>query len=927
MNKLLLLLSILISVTLSAKSKFTLYDISCEQTINPIGLETPKPCFSWKLISQERGFRQKAYQVMVATSPAALTKEKELLWNSGKVVSSQSILISYEGASLKSATIYYWKVRSWNEQGKESEWSEVNRFTTGLLSVSDWNASKWIALQPVDPNTRMVPGLHGGEGWGNKPTAKYQMPQFRKQFTLKKEVKQALAFVTGLGQFDFFLNGHKVGNQFLDPGWTNYDKEALYVTFDLTNQLKQGDNALGLMLGGGFYTIPKERYYKLLTSFGAPKARLQLHVTYADGTSEIVGTDESWKVAESPITYSSIYGGEDYDATKEQEGWMLPNFNDSQWKKALVTTSRATLHAQTSTPLSVREAVPVVQLFKNDAGLWVYDLGQNFSGIVRITVKGKEGKQVILRPAELLNENKTVNQSASGSPYYFAYTTKGNSKGETWQPQFSYYGFRYVQLEGAVPAGQPNPTGLPEVSSLVGLHTCNEAPEAGTFTCSNPMFNKIYTLIDWAMRSNMASVLTDCPHREKLGWLEQAHLMQYSLQYRYNLSRLYPKIMSDMYNSQGDNGCIWTIAPEYVHFNSGFEDTPEWGSTFIISPWYIYQWYGDKRIIENYYPSMQRYLNYLTSRAKDNIVAYGLGDWFDIGPGSPGNAQLTSNGLSATAIYYYNTTLMQKMATLLGKTADASKYEALGKQIKTAFNEKFFNKETKVYEKNSQTASAMALYMGLVEPDNSIQVLENLKADIRGRNNALTAGDIGYRYVLRVLEAAGESELIYDMNSKYDVPGYGWQLAHGATALTESWQAYGFVSNNHFMLGHLMEWLFSGLGGIRQTESSVGFSTVLIDPQEVGDIHSASSTYASPYGEIRCEWKRTPGNYQLEVTIPANSDADICLPAYDAKQVTDFDRPINTCKEIKVLVSKNKQLKLRVGSGHYLFKVKSMSFD
>lgn len=922
MKKLLVIVSLLCTTLLSAKSDFSLYDLSCEQTTNPIGLDTQKPCFSWRFISQQRGFIQKAYQIMVATSCESLIKGKELVWNSGKVSSSQSVLVPYQGALLQSATIYYWKVRSWDIKGNASEWSEVNTFTTALLAASDWNASTWIALEPDNVSTRMVPGMHQGNGSENKPTANYAMPQFRKEFTVQKEVKQALAFVTGLGHFDCFLNGEKTGDQFLDPGWTNYDKEALYVTFDLTKQLKQGKNTLGLMLGGGFYTIPKERYYKLLISYGAPKARLQLHLTYTDGTSEIIATDKSWKVSESPITYSSIYGGEDYDATKELEGWMLSGFNDSQWKQALVTNSTAALHAQTSTPLSVRQEVPVVQLFKNKAGLWLYDLGQNFSGIVRVTVKGKKGKKVVFRPAELLNSDNTVNQSASGSPYYFAYTTKGTGIEERWQPQFSYYGFRYVQLEGAVPAGQPNPDGLPEVTSLVGLHTCNEAPEAGTFNCSNPMFNKIYTLIDWAMRSNMASVLTDCPHREKLGWLEQAHLMQYSLQYRYNLSRLYPKLMSDMYHSQSEKGCVWTIAPEYVHFSDGFEDTPEWGSTFIISPWYIYQWYGDKRMIENYYPSMQRYLDYLTSRAKDNIIAYGLGDWFDIGPGTPGYAQLTSNGLSATAIYYYNTTLMQKMATLLGKTADATRYEELGKQIKTAFNEKFFNKETKVYEKNSQTASAMALYMGLVDPENTTQILENLKSDIRGRNNALTAGDIGYRYVLRALEAAGESELIYDMNSKYDVPGYGWQLAHGATALTESWQAYGFVSNNHFMLGHLMEWLFSGLGGIRQIDQSVGYSTVLIDPQVVGDIRSASSTYLSPYGEISCEWSLTDKEYQIKVSIPANSNAIVCLPASDAKQVTDFDRAISGHKEIRVLEKENTKLRLQIGSGTYLFRVK-----
>ncbi|MCL1822489.1 MAG: glycoside hydrolase family 78 protein, partial [Prolixibacteraceae bacterium] len=749
----------------------------------------------------------------------------------------------------------------------------------------------------------------------------YKLPQFRKEFSLKKEVRQAVVFVSGMGHFNLFINGEKVGDNFLDPGWTQYDQQALYVSFDVTTRLRQGDNAFGVMLGNGFYNVPRERYLKVLTSFGAPKMIMKMQVAYSDGSSEEIITDESWTTTESPITYSSIYGGEDYDATREQKGWMLPGFDDSQWARALPVDNGAALQPQRSTPLKVRDRLPTNRIYQNGKGSWIYDLGQNFSGNIAVKVRGKAGQEIIFRPAELLNSDSTINQSASGGPFWFAYTTRGDGD-EVWRPQFTYYGFRYVQLEGAVPAGKENPDNLPEVEEITGLHTANSAEEAGTFHCSKPMFNQIYCLIDWAMRSNMASVLTDCPHREKLGWLEQAYLMQFSLQYRYNLSRLYEKVMKDMQVAQHQNGMVPTIAPEYVVFASGFEDTPEWGSAFIICPWYIYQWYGDSRLLAEYYPQMQRYLDYLSSRSDGHIVAYGLGDWFDIGPGNPGYSQLTSNGLTATATYYYNTTIMEKIARLLGKSEDAARYNALAKEIKTAFNSKFFDKVTGKYDHNSQTASAISLYVGLVEDENKDKAFNNLIEDIRGRNNALTAGDVGYRYVLRTLEGNGASDVIFDMNSKYDVPGYGWQLAHGATALTESWQAYGFISNNHFMLGHLMEWLFSGLGGLRQDEESAGYKIILIDPQPVGDVKYATTTYDSPYGQIVCRWEKTDDSYTLKVDVPANSEAVVCLPTADTAKVTEYGLPLSEATSVSVSGIENGKLKLKIGSGSYLFQVR-----
>jgi hypothetical protein len=923
MKKNVILLFMLCAISVSAAPSFSLYDLRCEQEKNPVGIDTQRPHFSWKTYSEKRGFIQSAYQILVSDTPDALSKNKGNVWNSGKVSSSQSVLTPFEGKSLESFAIYYWKVRTWDNDNRPSEWSESQTFIMGLTEAKDWGKAVWIALEKDRKEEYTVPARLDFDNirktMGERSIGFYKLPQLRKTFTIQKQVKRAVAFVAGLGHFDLFLNGEKTGNNFLDAGWTKYDKQALYVAFDLTGSLKTGENILGVMLGNGFYNIPLERYLKLIISHGAPKMKLLLRIEYSDGTTGEIVSDASWKATESPITFSSIYGGEDYDARRYQEGWTKTGFNDATWQQALPTDYPGTLSAQRATPLTVHSEIPTVKAFRNSHGIWIYDLGQNFSGIIRIALKSKESKTILFCPAELLKNDSSVTQKASGGPFYFTYTTKGEGKTERWQPQFTYYGFRYVQVEGAVPAGKDNPENLPEIESITGLHTCNSADEAGSFVCSKPMFNQIHSLIDWAIRSNTASVLTDCPHREKLGWLEEAHLMQYSLQYRYDLSRLYPKIMEDMRASQLSNGCIPTIAPEYVRFSNGFEDTPEWGSAFIICPWYIYKWYGDRRLLEEYYPAMQRYLDYLGTRANNHILAYGLGDWFDIGPKHPGYAQLTANGVTATAIYHYNTTIMQHIASILGKSGDETRYRELAENIKKAFNRTFYNSVTGKIERNSQTANAIALYTGLAPDEHRAAILQNLIDDIRGRGNALTAGDVGYRYVLRALEDGGRSDVIFDMNSRYDAPGYGWQLAHGATALTESWQAYGFVSNNHFMLGHLMEWLYGGLGGIRQQENSVAFREIVIDPQIVGDVRNVATSYESPYGTIRCKWTKTGDDFIMEVTVPANSTAEIYLPATDASRVTTYGLPLSASDDVTVIGVDKGKLRVKVGSGSYQF--------
>lgn len=909
-----LLLLVVLPLHSKNASHFSVYETTCEQQVEPLGIESKSPSFSWKVASQQRAYRQSAYHVLVADTEDALAADEGTVWDSGKCFSSNSVLIPFQGRELYSATRYYWKVKVWNEAGEESAWSKQGSFVTGMMKEQDWGKAQWIALEKDDTAKCLYPGIHAPlvqKMIGERKVGGYKLPMFRKELSLNREVKEAIVNISGLGHFDFYLNGKKVGNHFLDPGWTNYAKTALYLTFDVTPLLKN-ENVLGVMLGNGFYNVPRERYFKQLVSFGAPKVKLVLSLKYTDGSSEMVVTDQNWKVCESPITYSSIYGGEDYDAGKYQVFWLNPGFNDDSWKTPVIAKAEVELKAQTSAPLTVRDMLPVVRKYKNSKGNWIFDFGQNFSGIIRLKVRGHSGHNIMMKPGELLDKDSTVNQRASGGPYLWNY--KLNGKGvEEWHPQFTYYGFRYVEVTG---------TEKLESIELVGMHTTNSAPEVGHFSCSLPMFNKVYELIDWSIRSNLASILTDCPHREKLGWLEVAHLMQYSMQYRYQLDGLYSKVMGDIKDSQTPEGIVPSIAPEYVRFADGFENSPEWGSAFIIIPWYIYKWYGDKSLLSTYYPCMKRYLEYLSTRVDNYIVAYGLGDWFDLGPKHPGYSQLTSNGVTSTGMYFYNATIMSQIADLLGEEKDKEYYTRLAVCIKKSYNEKFYNTDTRQYDRNSQTANAISLYFGLVEEGNREVVYQNLIQDIKNRNYALTSGDIGYRYLLRVLEENGDSDIIYKMNTKYDVPGYGWQLAYGATALTESWQAYGFVSNNHCMLGHLMEWFFSGLGGISQQTESVGFRKIKIKPQMPIGLNSVSTSYTSPYGDIFCRWTRKTDKIRLYVQIPANSEAVVYLPAQTVEEITESGLPLNDVMECRTLEDHgDNYILVSIGSGSYAFEM------
>ena len=904
-----------ISISLSAQD-IQVAQLSCIYLDNPLGIDNKLPNLSWKLQSDQHNVKQTAYHILVASSAGKLSKNIGDVWDTKKVNTNQSIQVLYRGSNLQSTQKYFWKVRVWNNKGKTSEWSKPAFFQMGLLTAADWKGAKWIAYEKLaDSNINILPT----DGKKDKLNVNNVLPMFRKDFVLSKPVKSATAFISGLGHFELSLNGSKVGNDFLAPGWTKYDKEALYVAYDISRQLKKGRNAIGVMLGNGFYYIPpvKGRYRKLKSAFGYPKMICRLKVEYADGTSADFVSNEGWKTAPSPVIFSSIYGGEDYNANLEQKGWNIAGFNDAGWKSSTIVGGPA-LNAQKEAPVKVFEHFAPKSITATGDQEWVYDLGQNSSAIIELKVRGKKGDTIRIIPAELLKEDGSVTQKNIGGPSYFTYILKGDGL-EVWRPRFFYTGFRYLQVKGGIPAGNKNPSKHAVIEDLTALHIRNAAEQIGMFKSSNELFNKTFTLIDWSIKSNMVSVFTDCPHREKLGWLEQLHLMGKSVNYNYAAAPLFRKATIDIRNSQLANGLVPEIAPEYVKFEWGgdmFRDSPEWGSSSILVPWDLYKYYGDQQSLIDNYPVMQRYISYLASKADQHILTQGLGDWYDLGPNPPGVSQLTPMGITATAIYYYDLKVMEKIAAVLGKHADSVDYSIRAIAIKKAFNQKFFNVGTKQYGSGSQAANAMAVYMDLVANQARKAVIENLVKDIKSKNNGLTAGDIGYRYVLRVLEEAGRSDVIFDMNSRSDVPGYGMQIAKGATALTESWAALPTVSNNHFMLGHLMEWFYSGIGGIRQDENAVAFNKLRIEPEVVGDLTFAQTQYDSAYGKVETNWRKTVNGFELDVHIPVNTTAVVYLPAANNQTVAEANH-----SSFKMLGNKDGKAMVAIGSGAYKFKV------
>ena len=834
--------------------------LCCEHRRNPIGVDVAEPQLSWILQSDKNNQRQTAYQIVVTTSGG------EGLWDTGKVASDESIQIPYAGKLLASGQQVIWKVRVWDAGDQVSKWRPVATWTMGVLVDSDWK-SKWIGA--ADTN---IPSL-----------------LLRREFVVKAGLRRALVNVCGLGQYELTLNGKKIGDDFLSPGWTKYNKTCLYDTRDITDLLRKGNNAAGIELGNGMYNVPATRFKPPgwgPYSFGPQKAIAQIRLEYADGSVETIGTDENWRVAPGPITSSSIYSGEDFDARRVRPGWSKINFDDSKWSPAIVVNGPGgelrglSCAAPPIREFEVHQPVAAHTITNGDI---IYDLGQNAAHIPKISVSGPAGSKVRVIPSEL-GDGMVSGGSMGEKPHSAIWCDyiKATDGVETWSPKFFYIGCRYLEVK-SFPA--KDETKLPAVKSIAGIVVQSAAEPVGEFECSNSLFNRIHKLIRWAQRSNMMSVMTDCPQREKRGWLEEDHLNGPALRYEFDLAQLFTKALNDIADSQLANGLVPTTAPEYAIFRDGkqtgnergkFGDSPEWGSAFILVPWQQYEFDGDLNLFRAHYAAMTNYLAFLGSRANNYIVNYGLGDWFDLGPKHPGIAQLTPIALTATAFYFQDAEILSRAAALLGKTDDAKQFSELTEKIRAAFNEKFYNATKHFYATDSQCANAIPLVMGLCEPTNRAAVVAALVADVRERGNALTAGDVGYRYLLRALADGGRSDVIFDINNQSDKPGYGYQLKMGATSLTEAWDAGRDSSQNHFMLGQIQEWFYHDLAGIQS--GTPGFKHLIIKPAFVGDLKWVKASYNSVRGMIVSEWKRDGDKLTLDVTIPPNTTATVELP-------------------------------------------------
>jgi hypothetical protein len=881
--------------------------LRCDGQSEPLAVTDAQPQFSWQLSASSptlHAVSESAYQIQATDANRGFASARGILWDSGVVHGFSTSGIVYAGSPLEAGHAYVWRVRVWDEGGQPSGWSEVAHWSQAPV----WHAA-WIAAHATEAEEDTEP-----------------LPLFRKSFRLAGRVTRAVLYASGLGQDELRINGQKVGDDALTPGWSDYRKTVYYDSYDVTSLLRNGDNALGVLLGNGMYRVihTPGRYTKFAASYGVPKCIVQLQIELADGKTIEIDSNDTWKTLPGPITFSSTYGGEDFDARREPQGWASPGFDDAQWRTAVVVTGPGgALLPELAPPVRVMHTYTPIKVTHPRPGLVVYDLGQNFAGWPAITATGPAGAVIKMTPGELLDTNGTVSQRSSGQPQWFSYTLRGTSL-ESWHPRFSYYGFRYLQVEGAED-GPATAQGHAHIVSMRGEAVHSSSQAIGNFASSDELLGRIHTLILRAIENNSVSLFTDCPHREKLGWLEEVHLLAPSMLYDFDFAKLYAataRNIADVQKTDGTKtGMIPEIAPQYVLFeppNGGvFDDSPEWSSTAVLAPWYVYQRNGDLHFLAAQLDVMRRYVAYLATRAQNGIIAYGLGDWYDIGPGEPGYSKLTTAGVTATAVYYQDLRVLEKTTALLGMSDESHSYRQQAELIRNKFNARFFDAALHRYDKGSQTAQAMPLTLDMVPEGEQAAVLDALVNDVRAHQNHVTAGDIGYHYVVDALLDGGRSDVLLDMLERTDSPSYGYQLAQGATALTEAWDANPLSSQDHFMLGHAEEWFYRGLGGINIDLSKQGAERLVLRPAVPGRIASVHTSHESALGRVESNWQRGATHTEYDFEIPANSTAIVELTTASPDAVTVDGTPLSKAGGVLSTHIDGSTIQIVLGSGHY----------
>ncbi|MXV15205.1 alpha-L-rhamnosidase [Hufsiella ginkgonis] len=883
----------------------------CEMLVNPLGIDAVFPRLSWEIVSAQRNVEQTAYQVIVSSSPEKLEAGKGDLWNSGKVTSDQSVHVNYAGVSLKSRMSCFWKVKTWTNHG-ESAWSEPAKWTMGLINYVDWKG-RWIGLDKLAQQDR-------GTQF-SRLSARY----LRKEFNAAKAINKATIYIIGLGLYELYINGSRVGDQVLAPGPTDYNKGVKYNTFDVTDLLKQGKNAIGTILGNGRYFAMRQDYkpYKIKT-FGYPKMLMNLDIEYADGSKETISTDDTWRLnVNGPIRANNEYDGEEYDATKEFAGWAAAGFNDALWPKAtFVQEPGGTYEAQMNSNMKVMETIKPVSVKRLKSNTYILDMGQNMAGWLRLRATGKRGDKITLRFAETLQPDGGLYvRNLRDALVTDIYTMKGTVK-ESWEPSFVYHGFRYAEITGY--------PGTPTVNDFDGRVVYDDMITAGDFTTSNATINHVYKNAYWGIRSNYKGMPVDCPQRnERQPWLGDRTTGAYGESFIFDNGRLYAKWLDDIRQSQKEDGSIPDVAPSFWRY---YGDNVTWPGTYIAVADMLYTQYGDETAVAEHYPYMKKWMDYMAEKYSANgiITKDKYGDWC-VPPESKeliharDPARITDGELIATATYIRWLSVMERFAKLLDKTSDAKSFAFLSDNMKAAFNRKFYNTSNAQYSNNTVTANLLPLMFGIVPAGSEDKVLKNIGDKILiGNNGHISTGVIGTQWLMRGLSSHGRADIAYKIASNTDYPSWGYMAENGATTIWELWNGNTadpeMNSQNHVMLlGDLVVWYYENLAGIKTSAEAPGFKKIIMKPEMADGLNSAKAMYRSMYGIIKSSWRKSEGQFSWDITVPPNTKALIYIPAGINAQVTESGKPAATAQGVRFVENIPGRQVFEAGSGNYSF--------
>jgi alpha-L-rhamnosidase len=905
-------------------------DLRCESLSDPLGIDTSIPRLSWKLkaVGNARNQFQSAYRIQVATTHALLSENSADLWDSARVSSNNQLHIEYEGQPFKSGIRCYWKVEVWDGEGRKPTQSEVFWWEMGLLLASDWTGH-WIG---------------DGKSLSNNDAYFYEddpAPLFRRSFWVTKPVRRARLYVTALGYHELRLNGFAASDHVLDPAWTSTEKRVYYTTHDVTDRIGEGENVLGVMLGNGWHNpLPLRMWGRINPRehlpVGRPKFLSELIIEYQDGSAERISSDDSWRVSDGPLLKNSVYLGEAYDARLEQSGWDRPGFDDRKWKQASESTlgtpdSLAGERCQSLPipPIRASRTVSAISLNEIEAGVFIFDLGQNFAGWARLRVTGPRGTTVQMRMGELLHADGTLNpmtavtgqikglrkdgtpQGGPGAPEIAwqanTYTLRGGEK-EEYTPKFTFHGFRYVEVTGF--------PGTPDLSAVEGLRLNTDVESVGTFSCSNERFNRIQDVVKWTFLSNLFSVQSDCPAREKFQYGGDIVASSEMAIYNYDMATFYAKAVSDFRDAARDGWFTETapyvgIAAENYAKGAG---PIGWGLAHPLLISQLVQYYGDRRIVEDHYNAAKTWVDLLEAASENHIIDRCIGDHESIDP--------KPIELIATAQFHQAASMVAKFADILGKAADSGRYRQLAGEIKQAFIERFVEQGTGRVGIATQAAQSAALYSGLV-PDSEVEnaVQHMVDAVVVDHGGHIAAGIFGTKYLLNMLSRTGHSEVAYRMVDQKTFPGWGHMLENGATTLWETWaQSDNVFSQNHPMFGSVSEWFFKSLGGIEPAKDAVGFDQFKVAPFIPSDLEWVDVSYASVRGTISCSWRRVGDKIQMYVNVPVNSTALIQIPTSDVSSIQEGGLPVAGVSSLRLLPARLPSIvEIELGSGRFQF--------